>query len=142
MNGEIKSSAPLLHLAAAVDPADDKRLLIRALSHSPVALMRPVAAPRASTPRSSTGGGGGGGTDNSSSQGAMAEGVVNGASVEGGGGGDAGSMCDMQAWACELAFENERSCRLARKHMEGRRLRLRSEKVCVLAHVHNRMCFG
>lgn len=120
MNGEIKSSAPLLHLAAAVDPADDKRLLIRALSHSPVALMRPVAAPRASTPRSSTGGGGGGGT----------EGALSGASVESGGGGDAGSMCDMQAWACELAFENERSCRLARKHMEGRRLRLRSEKVC------------
>ncbi|CBJ32244.1 conserved unknown protein [Ectocarpus siliculosus] len=126
MNGEIKSSAPLLHLAAAVDPADDKRLLIRALSHSPVALMRPVAAPRASTPRSSTGGGGG--PDSSSSQGATTEGAVSGASVEGGGGGDAGSMCDMQAWACELTFENERSCRLARKHMEGRRLRLRSEK--------------
>ncbi|CAM9254940.1 unnamed protein product [Ectocarpus sp. 6 AP-2014] len=125
MNGEIKSSAPLLHLAAAVDPADDKRLLIRALSHSPVALMRPVAAPRASTPRSSTGGGG---PNSSSSQGATTEGAVSGASVEGGGGGDAGSMCDMQAWACELAFENERSCRLARKHMEGRRLRLRSEK--------------
>lgn len=45
------------------------------------------------------------------------------------GGGDAGSMCDMQAWACELSFENARSCRLARKHMESRRLRLRSEKV-------------
>ncbi|CAM9765911.1 unnamed protein product [Ectocarpus sp. 4 AP-2014] len=128
MNGEIKSSAPLLHLAAAVDPADDKRLLIRALSHSPVALMRPVAAPRASTPRSSTGGGGGGGTESSSSKVATKEGAVSGALVESGGGGDAGSMCDMQAWACELAFENERSCRLARKHMEGRRLRLRSEK--------------
>ena len=38
-------------------------------------------------------------------------------------------MCDMQVWACELTFENARSCRLARKHMEGRRLRLRSEKV-------------
>ncbi|CAN0492748.1 unnamed protein product [Ectocarpus sp. 12 AP-2014] len=126
MNGEIKSSALLLHLAAAVDPADDKRLLIRALSHSPVALMRPVAAPRTSTPRSSTGGGGG--TDSSSSKGATTEGAVSGASVESGGGGDAGSMCDMQAWACELVFENERSCRLARKHMEGRRLRLRSEK--------------
>lgn len=47
------------------------------------------------------------------------------------GGGDAGSMCDMQAWACELSFENARSCRLARKHMDGRRLRLRSEKVRV-----------
>ena len=28
-------------------------------------------------------------------------------------------MCTMQAWACVLSFENERSCRLARKRMEG-----------------------
>lgn len=48
------------------------------------------------------------------------------------GGGDAGSMCDLQAWECDLAFENARSGRLAMKHMEGRRLRLRSDKVCVL----------
>ena len=33
--------------------------------------------------------------------------------------GDAPSMCTMQAWACVLSFENQRSCRLARKHMEG-----------------------
>jgi len=125
-NGEIKSSAPLMHLAAAPDPADDKRLHIRALSHRPVALMRPVTAPRPASPRPSTGGGAGNGSG-------AAIGVDGGggtASLEDGGGGDAGSMCDMQAWACVLSFENERSCRLARKHMEGRRLRLRSEKVC------------
>lgn len=54
-----------------------------------------------------------------------------GAEEGGQGGGDAGAICDMQAWSCELAFENEKSCRLARKHMEGRRLLLRSEKVGV-----------
>lgn len=133
MNGEIKSSVPLLHLAAAADPADKKRLLVRALSHRPVALMRPVTVPSTtSTPRSSIGESGG----NGRRDGGKSTGVGNGG--EGGGGaeeedvgGDAGSMCDMQAWACELSFENERSCLLARKHMEGRRLRLRSEKVCL-----------
>lgn len=121
-NGEIKSSAPLLHLAAAADPDDDKRLHIRALSHRPVALMRPVMAPRPLSPKSSAGGGGKGSRGATSGAPATAE-------EDGGAGGDAGSMCDMQAWACELSFENEKSCREARKHMEGRRLRLRSEKV-------------
>lgn len=128
MNGEIQSSAPLLHLAAVADPTDEKCLHIRALSHRPVALMRPVTAPIPSTPRSSTDGGINGGGSGGSAQAKV------GAAAEeegGGGGGDAGSMCDMQAWACDLSFENERSCRLARKHMEGRRLLLRSQKVCM-----------
>eukprot|EP00903_Cladosiphon_okamuranus_P012477 g11683.t1 len=122
-NGEIRSSAPLLHLAAVADPDDEKRLHIRALSHRPVALMRPVMAPRLSSPISSAGGGGKGGRGAAGGAEAVAA-----AEEEDGAGGDAGSMCDMQAWACELSFENEKSCREARKHMEGRRLRLRSEK--------------
>ncbi|CAN0118093.1 unnamed protein product [Pylaiella littoralis] len=125
MNGEIQSSAPLLHLAVVADPTDTKCLHIRALSHRPVALMRPVMAPIPSTPRSSTDGGSKG-----SKGGKSGTAEENGGCTEeqGGGGGDAGSMCDMQAWACELSFENERSCRLARKHMERRRLLLRSQK--------------
>lgn len=90
--------------------------------------MRPVMAPRpSSSPRSGTGGGGGGkGNGGRGATGGAAASAA--AEEEDGAGGDAGSMCDMQAWACELSFENERSCREARKHMEGRRLRLRSEK--------------
>lgn len=127
-NGEIKSSAPLLHLATAADPDDEKRLRIRALSHRPVALMRPVMAPRPSSPRSSAGAGARGkGGQGAATGGAAAE------EEEDGAGGDAGSMCDMQAWACELSFENEKSCREARRHMEARRLRLRSEKVGIFA---------
>lgn len=128
MNGEIQSSAPLLHLVAVADSTDEKCLHIRALSHRPVALMRPVTAPIPSTPRTSTDGGSNGGGDGGGSS--QAKGGA--AAEEGaGGGGDAGSLCDMQAWACDLSFENERSCRLARKHMEGRRLFLRSQKVSV-----------
>lgn len=109
-----------MHLAAVSDPADDKRLHIRALSHRPVALMRPVTAPRPSTPKSSTGDGGDAGKGIGAATGV--DGSTGTASAEDGGGGDAGSMCDMQAWACVLSFENERSCRLARKHTEGRLL--------------------
>lgn len=140
MNGEIKSAAPLLHLAAAVDPVHEKRLHIRALSHRPVALMWPVTplGPSTSKPtppsvgkgdasKKGEGGGKGNGgevgSNNGSAKGRGGGGII----AEGGG--DAESMCDMQVWACELTFENARSCRLARKHMEGRRLRLRSEKV-------------
>ncbi|CAN0326864.1 unnamed protein product, partial [Laminaria digitata] len=125
MNGEIKSAAPLLHLAAAVDPSDEKRLHIRALSHRPVALMRPVTPLGHSTSKPSPPLGGGGSVRFRGGGGAGGRG---GSGVIAEGGGDAGSMCDMQVWACELSFENARSCRLARKHMEGRRLRLRSEK--------------
>lgn len=101
--------------------------------------MRPVTPPRSSnhTP-SAKSEAGSKGHSHSQGQGTKAaarvRAGVGGSPIDGGvtaaGGGDAGSMCDLQAWECELAFENARSGRLARKHMEGRRLRLRSEKVC------------
>ena len=45
-DGEIKSSAPLMHLASSeAEPADDRYLRTKTLRQRSVALMRPVTAP-------------------------------------------------------------------------------------------------
>lgn len=141
-NGEVKSSAPLMHLASSPDPDDTTRLDIRALSPHPVALMHPVIPPPRPPPPGTTPGSGRDEGKKGRTSFDRSDGVGSncGAGTHGRGrrssglgldrgAGDAASMCDMQAWACQLVFENSRGCRLARKHMEGRRLRLRSEKV-------------